>query len=295
MKTQTKPGEFGVIDPLEGVRQPEVVEGHSEIERIELLATLTDENFKKALIVLNFEMMKSGKANAIALYNKPGGIELSDPILGKADNRCRFGEDPTKRSWSDETEVDELIHIGSREILWEKHEKTGLFLPRNLKSQQLLWEQDEKTGLLLPRTDLLAYMTGFPMGKLDYQGLTAEDVRRPTKAWLDLFTLHVQANPGFTGMILTNDGKKAGLLLFKIQEGKKFEPKFFYSIGDDDTVGREMVFDHMELAGVAHAEIDLTCRKGDGTENGTDKLTEKYEPRVKKAVDALYVVQNRQN
>jgi hypothetical protein len=288
MQTQTKLVGMEGLDLAGTVKLPEVLPDHSEIARIELLATLTDKTFQDALTVLNTEMMESGKANAIAIYKKPWGIEFSKPKLGKKDQRYRFGEDPRQCVWHEEVEVDDLLDTYAT------------------KNQQLLWEQDEKTGLLLPRSDLMAYMTGFPMGNLDGQGLTAEDVRRPTKPWLKLFALHAQSNPGFTGMILTNDGKDSGLLLFKIQEGKdkegkdkKLDPKFFNGIGIGDKIGREESFAFMGMAKMTHADIDLgkpkireKKREKESYEQYQQRIATKYEQeyerRVEKAVNVIF-------
>ena len=71
MQSQTKAeGQMSTYS-TEAARQPEVVTGHSEIAKIELIATLTDEKFKIAFADLDAKMMETDKVDAIAIYEKP--------------------------------------------------------------------------------------------------------------------------------------------------------------------------------------------------------------------------------
>jgi hypothetical protein len=268
MKTQTQVDNPEVDFSGEAARQPEILPVNPEIERIERMSmlhdTLTHKRFKDALIMCSVNMLETGRANAFAVYKTDTGIEISDPVLAESESGCRFGIDPTKCAWKEETKIDEL------------------FCQDSPKHQELFCTLDQQDGELAPRKDVWACIMGFPMGGLDSQGLRAIDLQRPTKAYLDFYSQKELLCPGFVGGVLTNDGEKAGLLLFKKSEvAKNVNTGMWSSFGTEDGIARDIALTFMAMSGMVYADIDLTCPKN----RDPDKL---YEKRVKQAINAIY-------
>jgi hypothetical protein len=264
MKTQIKPGGMEVAMPLDTPREYEIIAGHPEIDRVELMATVTDDDFKNALMMINTNMMETGKANAFAVYKTPEKIEISDPVLAESEYVCRYGEDPTKCIWHEEVKIDELLRDDSP------------------KKQSLLCARDDELCETVPRKDVWAYIVGLPMGKLDRKGLTADDIRRPTLDFLDLYLQQERLHPGFILGILTNDGNKSGILLLKKNEkADHIESRSWGNLGKGDEVSRELILGAMDSAGIAYADIDLSCPKN----RDSGKL---YNQRIEKAVNKIF-------
>ena len=252
-----------IIIPAQDTGQLEILRDHSEIERIELLATTLDDDFEKALTDLDDNMMKTGSANAIAIYKKPDGIELSDTISAEPDNVRRFGAD-TNRSWRETTKIDELLVDSSP------------------KKQKLLYEWDKDQNKAVPRKDVWACIVSFPMGEFKNRGLKAKDIRRPTLAMIDFYLQQEQLHPGFICGILTNDGEQSGLMLFKKSEDvDRVDSRMWGHLGGGDGIDRKLVLGAMGSAGFVYADIDLTCPKN----RDPGKL---YEQRVARAVEAIF-------
>jgi hypothetical protein len=263
---------------MEAARQPELLAVHPEIERIErmgrLCDTLTHDRFKDALTMCSFNMLETGKVNAFAIYETVDGIDISDPVLSEPKYRCRFGEDSTECVWREETKIDELLQDDSP------------------KKQQLLCTIDKISCAPVPRKDVWACVMGFPMGGMDGQGLKAKDLQRPTKAYLDFYLQQELLHPGFIGGILTNDGEKSGLLLFKKSENvEKVNTSMWGYIGTEDGIGRDQALTSMQMSGMVYADIDLTCpkkREKETDEKYQQRITNKYGQRVSKAVGAIF-------
>jgi hypothetical protein len=281
MQTQTKVGKPEVDFSMETATQLEILAVHPEIERVErmgrLVETLTHDRFKEALTMCSVNMLETGKANAFALYMKPDGIEVSDPVLAESEYVCRFGMDPTKCVWHEETKIDELLRDDSP------------------KKQQILYELDEKSGVVVPRKDVWACIMGLPMGGMDGQGLHSTDLQRPTKDMLNFFWAQEQLHPGFIGGVLTHDGNRSGLMLFKkSEEVQTLDTRMWGSIGTEDGVSRDMILPFMKMSGMVYADIDLTCQKSPKN-NDPEKLEKlekqrerKYAQRVARAVETIY-------
>jgi len=209
-------------------------------------------------------MLETGKANAFAIYEKPDGIEVSNPALAEREYVCKFGMDPTKCVWREETRIEELLRDDSP------------------KKQQILYELDEKSGVVVPRKDVLACIMGFPMGGMDVRGLHATDLQRPTLDMLNFFWAQEQLHSGFIGGVLTHDGTKSGLMLFKkSEEVQTIDTRKWNSIGPHDGVSRKYVLPSMKSSGLVYADIDLTCPKN----RDPDKL---YKQRVMQAIETIY-------
>jgi len=263
METQTKKEEQSLDALVDVVKAPESLYDHSEIERIELLATVTHDSFKDAIAMCGVNTLETGKANAFAIYKTPECITVSNPILSDPEPVCRYGEDK-KGSWGESTKVNDFMKTDS------------------LKQQKLLYERDEELDVVVPRKDVWAYVMSFPMGDLKGQGLKAKDMQRPTRDMIDFFLHQDQLRPGFICGILTNDGEKSGLMLFKKSE--KVESVDCHNlcyVGYGENVGREIMLGVMRDSGMVYADIDLTCKKG----SDACKL---YDKRAKQAVEAIY-------
>lgn len=264
MKTQIKPGGMEVAIPLETPREHEIIVGHSETERVELMATVTDDVFKNALMMINTNMMETGKATAFAVYKTPDRIEISDPVLAEPEYTCRYGEDSTKCIWHEEVKIDELLSDYSP------------------KKQSLLYARSDGLCETVPRKDVWAYVIGLPIGKLDSKGLTADDIRRPTLDCLDLYLQQEQLHPGFILGILTNDGNKSGILLFKKNEkADHINSRSWGNLGQGDEVSRELILGAMVSGGLVYSDINLSCPKN----RDPERL---YNQRVEKAVNKIF-------
>ncbi len=263
MENQTK-NEKQSLDALDdAAKAPESLYDHSEIERIELLATVTYDSFKDAIAMCGVNTLETGKSNAFAIYKTPGYITVSDPILSEPESVRRHG-DYKKSNWGESTKVNEFMKTDSQ------------------NKQKLLYEWDEGLNGVAPRKDVWAYIMSFPIGDLKDQGLKAKDMQRPTRDMIDFFLLQDQLRPGFICGILTNDGEKSGLMLFKKSE--KVEAVDYHNlchIGYGENVGREIMLGAMRDSGVVYADIDLTCKKG----SDACKL---YDKRAKQAVKAIF-------
>lgn len=263
MKNQTKIERVKTGGIAETAVSTERVESHSEIERIELLAAVTHDEFKDALTMCGVNTIDTGKASAFAIYKSPENIDISEPVLTEPEYKCRFGYDRSC-SWNEKTKTDELIDCNSE------------------KYQKLLLEFDQESEALMPRNDVWAYVASFPMGGLEFQGHKAKDVRRPTKAWLQFFAQQEQLRPGFVLGILTNDGNKSGLMLIKNSKGaSKVDCHQWECIGNGEGVDRDRILERMNASGMVFADIDLTCPKG----KDPSKL---YNNRVAKAVETIF-------
>jgi hypothetical protein len=191
-------------------------------------------------------------------------IEISDPVLAEPEYVCRYGEDPTKCIWHDEVKIDELLRDDSP------------------KKQSLLCTRADVSCENAPRKDVWAYIVGLPMGKLDRKGLTADDIRRPTLDFLDLYLQQEQLHPGFILGILTNDGNKSGILLLKKNEkADHINTRAWGNLGRGDEVSRELILGAMDSAGIAYADVDLSCPKN----RDSERL---YRQRVEKAVNKIF-------
>jgi|GEM_PF-1192314 len=269
MKTQTKVGNPEVDFSMDAAGQLEIIPVHPEIERIERMSmlhdTLTHDRFKDALTICSFDMLKTGMVNAFAIYETAAGIEIGNPVSAGPEDRRGFDIDTTQCEWSEETKIDELLQDDSP------------------KKQQLLCTIDNNLCVPVPRKDVWACIMGFPMGGMEKQGLKAKDLQRPTKAYLDFYLQQELLHPGFIGGILTNDGEKSGLLLFKKRENVERVNNYMWgSIGKEDGIGRDEALTFMKMSGMVYADIDLTCPKN----RDSGKL---YEKRAAQAVNSLYV------
>lgn len=265
MQTQTNAETLDLVgNTMDTVRLPESIQDRSEFERKEeLLATVTHRGFKDALTMCSVNMMKTGKANAFAIYKNPGSIEFSDPILAEPDNVRRFGAD-TNRSWRETTKIDELLVDSSP------------------KKQKLLYEWDKDQDKAVPRKDVLAYIVSFPMGEFKNRGLKAKDIRRPTLAMIDFYLQQEQLHPGFICGILTNDGEQSGLMLFKKSEKvKAIDCGGLGHTGGGDGIDREIILGAIRSIGIVHADINLNCPKN----SDPSRL---YDKRVARAVEAIF-------
>ena len=265
MQTRTNAENLDLVgNTMDTVRLPESTQDRSEFEtKEELLATLTDENFEKALTDLNANMMKTGRADAIAIYKKPDGIELSDTISAEPDNVRRFGAD-TNRSWRKTTKIDELLVDSSP------------------KKQKLLYEWDKDQDKAVPRKDVWACIVSFPMGEFKNRGLKAKDIRRPTLAMIDFYLQQEQLHPGFICGILTNDGEQSGLMLFKKSEKvKAIDRGGLGHTGGGDGIHKEIILGALRDIGIVYADINLNCPKN----SDPSRL---YDKRVAQAVGAIF-------
>lgn len=245
--------------PALAMGSPEALRDHSEIERVELRATVCHEGFKDALAMCGVSTMESGKACAFAIYRDDERITVSDPILSEPDPVCRFGEDVT-HVWGVDTGTDDFID------------------PKNPKHCQLFTRSDGIT----PRDDVWGCIVTYPMGELGTEGLSAKDIRRPTKAWLDFFAKQDKLHPGFVTGILTSDGKRSGLLLFKKDEAaEKVDPHGWSVLGDGEAVGRDYVLGRMSDGGIAQSDVNLCCPKN----RDPSRL---YEKRMTDAIDKIF-------
>lgn len=263
METQTKKGNQSLEALVDATKAPESLYDHSEIERIDLLATVTHDSFKDAIAMCGVNTLETGMANAFAIYKTSECITVSDPILSEPEPLRRYSDDK-KGSWGELTRVDEFMKIDSQ------------------KKQKLLYKWDNELDEDTPRNDVWAYVMSFPMGDLKNQGLKAKDMQRPTRDMIDFFLHQDQLRPGFICGILTNDGEKSGLMLFKKSE--KVETVDCHNlcyVGYGENVNRDIMLGVMRDSGMVYADIDLTCRKG----SDACKL---YDKRAKKAVEAIF-------
>jgi hypothetical protein len=260
MTTQIDTVEQKIDKPATSIKTPEVIRDHSEIERVEMLAVLNHDGCKDNLTMCGVSMMESGKAGAFVIYKDNEKITISDPILEEADPVCHFGNDLT-HNWGIDTKTDDFLD------------------PDNPKYRQLFMDSTGRT----PRTDAWVTVVTFPAGELASQGFNAKDIRRPTKAWLEFFVKQNEIRPGFTTGILTNDGKRSGLLLFKQDENSPvIESKAWRGLlGDGEMVDRGFVLARMKAAGIIYSDIDLSCPKN----RDPSKL---YEKRVTQAVNEIF-------
>ncbi len=274
MQTQTKMENLEAETVLDTTLQPEVLCDHSDVLKEQLKLAFNSEACKDTLTMCSVNMRETGKANAFALYNRHGKIQISDPILADPEYVCRFGEDPTKCVWREEIKIDDLLRDDSP------------------KMQTLLYEQDESLGMLVPKTDVCACILGLPMGKLDYRGFSATDIRRPTLDIIEFFMQQELLHPGFVLGILTNDGTKSGLLMCKKSEKvEKIDRSVLDGIGSGELVSRDFVLGRMQASGIVYADIDLTCKKcpkNRNPERHYQQLEKQYVNRVEQAVEAIF-------
>lgn len=252
------------IDSMEVVRQPEAVIDRSDSSEIErkLIETLTHYRFKDALTTNAVDMVKTGMANAFAVYEGPSGIEVSEPVQAEPVYESRFGKNPTEFTWSKLTKIGELSRDDSP------------------KKKQLMYRFDEDWGFAVPRTDVSMYICGLPAIKPQ----TAEDMLRPTPDLLKLFKDQEQLYPGFIGGVLTNDGKRSFLMLYKKGRVSSIDYSRWRGFADDNEDGASRYYTRflMEKSGMVFSDINLICPKKKGT-----IPDEVYEERVVKAVSAL--------
>jgi len=280
MKTQTQVNQRGVDLSLETARIPDTLFVHPELERVERMAKLADamtcKGFKDNLTICTIEMLKTGKANTFAVYENPDEFTISDPVLPEREYVCRFGMDPTKCVWREETGVDELLRDD------------------NPRKQQILCKLDEKTGALVPRDDVLACVVTFPMGGMESRGLNAKDLLSPTRDLLKFFWDQNQLHPGFTCGVLTHDGTRSGMILFKQGEDvQTIDTHMWERVGTEDGVSRSYMLPAMEASGMVYTDIDLNCPKSienTDPEKWFEQIEQRYARNVAKAVGALYEV-----
>jgi hypothetical protein len=275
MSTQIKKGNPEVDFSVEAARQPEILSVHPEIERVErmgrLLDAMTQDIFKDNLTICSFDMIETGKANAFAIYDEPDGAEVSNPVHVETKYRPRFGEDPTKRVWREESEVDEFLQYAGS------------------KNQELLWERHEGSGLLVPKKNVLGYFVGFPTIEPQQPGKE----RGPIKDMLlESFLFQDQLYPGFIGGILTHGGGKSGLLMFKKSEKvEKVDTSKWGGIGPGDGVSLDAALPFMKMSGMVYSYIDLSFRKkreNELAEKYQQKIANKYAQRVAQAVEDIF-------
>jgi len=263
MKTQTNV-EIPKSDlRSEATQLPEITRDHSEIERVEWLAAVTHDEFKDALTMCSVSMMDTGKAGAFAIYKDTEGTTISNPVLPEPDGVCHFGQDIT-HNWGIDTGTSELID------------------PASSQYHKLFTKFDEYSEAQMPRTDVCGCVVGFPMGEFTNRGFKAQDIRRPTKAWLEFFVQQENLHPGFVMGILTNDGKRSGLILFKkSEEARQINERSWGCMGDGDGVGRDCVLRLMNTGGIVYSDVNLSCPKNCDP-------TRLYEKRVKQAVQDIF-------
>ncbi len=263
MKTQTKFENLRDVPNADDERQLEVARDHSEIERVELLAAVLHDDFKDALTMCSVDMLETGKANAFAVYKGEDYIEVSAPILAEPRSQCIYDID-AKSNWVEFTEINKLLD------------------DKSPKKQKALYEWDEEVGTVVPRKDVWAYIVSLPMGDFTKCGLDAEDIRRPTKDLFDLFVKQEKLHSGFICGVLTNDGKKSGLMLFKKSEqAQGIDRRSWGFVGYGEGVEKDIALGCMRESGVVYADIDLSCPKN----ADPDKI---YNKRITQAVNTIY-------
>jgi hypothetical protein len=259
MKTQTDTPECYTNDEAIRDDSHEVFRDHPEIERVELLAMLTHDEFKDAITMCAISSKESDKASAFAVYGDRDSTTISEPVLEEPDQVCHFGLDKTN-AWGIDTKVDEFMD------------------PTSAKYRQLFMEPDGFT----PRTDVKGFFIVYPVADLVSKGFDAKKIRRPKKDLLNFFADRTTEQPGFITGVISNDGVKSGLLLFKNgQDNPPVNRAQFGNIGSGDEIGREMVLGMMSSAGIVYADIDLRCPSG----SDPSKL---YNKRIVSAIDELF-------
>lgn len=264
MKTQINVNKSGNITPENITGLNEGLRNHSEIERIEFLATVMRPSFKDALTICSVDMLETGKASAFAVYEKPDEIEISDPVLAEPTQFYHFGAEKFY-NWAKDTGVNEFLDDQSP------------------KKQKLFYEWSAESDKVVPRNDIRMFVIGFPMGDLQYEGFNARDIRRPTIPLIDMFLQQDQLRSGCVFGILTNDGKQSGMMLFKKnEEAGTVDRHALECFGRGDrNIRKDLLLGQMKLAGFDYAEINLNCPKN----RDPDKL---YEQRVVRAVETIF-------
>jgi hypothetical protein len=244
------------------VMGPEIVRDQSEFRKNELMSIVTHDNFKDALMMCGINMLETGKSNAFAIYRTSDSIVISDPILAESDSLYQRGED-TNCSWSQETDLNDFLYDDRS------------------KKQKLLYKWDDESRKNVPRKDVMACVMSFPTGS-NSRDLKSKDMQRPTRAWLDFFLQQDQLHPGFVGGILTNDGEKSGLLMFrKSEKVESIDYDEWGCLGYGDEVSRERILERMVNSGMAFADINLNCP------NGSDPF-KLYDKRARQAVESIF-------
>lgn len=238
---------------------PEAIRSHSEVERVELLAILTHDDFKDTMTMCAISSRESGKASAFAIYKNRDTTTISEPVLEEVDQVCHFGLDKT-HVWGIDTKADDFMD------------------PTSLKYRQLFMEPDGFT----PRTDVKGFFVVYPVDELAAKGFDAKKIRRPKRDFLIFFANQTTAHPDFVAGVISDDGIRSGLLLFgKDKDKPVIDRAQLGCIGPGDGIGRDIVLNQMSAAGITYADIDLSCPKN----SDPSKL---YNKRVARALDQIF-------
>jgi hypothetical protein len=264
MKTQTK--QLGTNSEerayISGVS--EFSFDHTEVEKKELENIAISSRFKDALTICSIDMLETGKASAFAVYKKPDECnEVSEPILAEHVRFYQFGAEKF-HNWARDTGVDEFLD------------------DQNPKKQKLFYKWDPESDKIVPRNDVRMFVIGFPMGDLQYKGFNAQNIRIPTIPLIDMFLQQDQLHSGCVFGVLTNDGKRSGMMLFKKNEKTETVDRHALEcFGYGEDIIKDHMIGQMKSAGINYAEIDLNCPKN----ANPDKL---YEKRAKQTIEALF-------
>jgi hypothetical protein len=236
---------------------PERIREHPELERVELLATLTNNRFKDALTFCGITMQETGVASAFAIYRDDIGIDISDPIDLGIDETYGPGMD-INRSWSERSKVNQC-----------------------LESQKLLYRWDNVLDCAVPREDVWAFFWTHPMNCMQNGCKKVKALQRPNKNELDFYMQQKKIHSGFVGGIIANNGNKSGMIVFKNNPNTALNPRALGLIGFGDEIDRDISLMTMQNLGLVYADVELSCPKN------RDPL-KLYEESVGKAVNTLY-------